>query len=148
MLRNMDSKTLLSILEKDYQELTHQELNFLRNATREKYHWQGTIEAETLLQSYLLFKRREMTSLEVVFIEPRSHRYHGTFNNFNVVNESPIINTFDGINRDHTGSFNLTSGRWFGVLTVFYFEDYTEVICLNDDGHFFRVSSKDFSFTI
>lgn len=144
----MDKTALLSILEKDYQELTPSELNFLRNLTREKYHWQGTVEAETLLQSYLIFKRRHFPGLETVFIEPRLQKSSSVFGGTSVVTDSSLIQTFDGINKDSTGSFTLKSGEWFPVLTVFYFEEFTEIICLSHEGHFFRISNQHFCFTI
>lgn len=144
----MDTTELLPILEKDYQELTPAELNILRNATREKYHWQGTVEAETLLQSYLLFKRRLITNLETIFIEPRHQSHCGVFGGVHITNDSPLIQTWDGIKKEPTGSFELRGGEWFGVLTVFYFDKETEVVCLSNEGHFFRISSKAFSFNI
>lgn len=144
----MNTEELIPILEKDYQELTPAELNTLRNATREKYHWQGTVEAETLLQSYLILKRRHIPGLETVFVEPRLQKSCGVFGGISVVTESPLIQTFEGINKEPAGSFTLRSGEWFPVLTVFYFEKFTEIVCLSHEGHFFRISSQHFHFTI
>lgn len=144
----MNTEELIPILSKDYQELTPAELNVLRNATREKYHWQGQVSAETLLQSYLILKRRYCTGLETLFIEPRFSKRCGAFGGISVTSDSPLIETFDGIHKNATGNFRLRSGAWFPVVTVFYFNEETVVIGLSPEGHFFRISSKFFSFNI
>lgn len=144
----MDLNSLIPILRKDYQELSRGELNVLRNAAREKYRFPGHVDAQTLFRSYLILKRRHVTALETVFIAPRRSTSSGVFGGISVRCDGVVVQAYDGIKWEGAGCFEIRSGEWFPLLTVFYFETETRIWCLSKEGHFFCVSSRNFSFEI
>ena len=60
------------LLIKDFEELDKGELQVLRNYTREVYHIAGEIKlgVDELLNAYLIFKRKFITTLETVAVCP------------------------------------------------------------------------------
>ena len=144
------NKQLLDILEKDFEELSAGELQVLRNETRKLYGIEGKIEVSMILNSYLNMKRKYINELEQVLVTVKQTvRDFGVFGGGKqVVSPRIQVPTFDGLNGASKGMFYIDGYTYLPVLTVSYFDDHTEVICLSPEGSFCRISTKDFDFEI
>lgn len=144
------SKRLLNILEKDFEELTPDELNLVRNQARITYGLYGKIPMNVIFNSYLNMKRKYVTELEQVLVSPKQPEYDfGVFGGGRKTIETKVqVPTFDGQNGSPMGMFYLTEYTYLPVLTVSYFDDHTEVVCLSPEGSFCKLSTKDFDFEI
>lgn len=143
------NRKLLDILEKDFEELTPGELQILRNETRKIYGIEGKIEVSTILNSYLNMKRKFITQLEQVLVTTKqSLRDFGPFVGKQLVTQRVHVPTFDGLNGTSNGMFYIDGYTYLPVMTVSYFDDHTEVICLSPEGSFCKLSNKDFDFEI
>ena len=139
------------LLVKDFEELDKGELQVLRNYTREVYHIAGEIKLgeNELLNAYLIFKRKFITTLETVPVCPYPMIEQGGSFVAAQTNYAPVpINTFDGVFSSYKGSFTINGWQSMPVLTVFYFDDRTEVCCLAPNGHFCILTSKTLRFDI
>lgn len=145
-----NEEKLLSILDKDFQELSNGELQVLRNETRKIYGMEGKIETGILLNSYLNMKRKYIHELEQVLVTvQQTVRDFGVFGGGKqVVSPRIQVPTFDGLNGASKGMFYIDGYTYLPVLTVSYFDDHTEVICLSPEGSFCSISTKDFDFEI
>ena len=146
----MHKERLINILDKDFEELSNGELQFLRNETRKLYCIEGKIDINTLLNSYLNMKRKYIHELEQVLVTvEQTVRDFGVFGGGKqVVSPRIQVPTFDGLNGASKGMFYIDGYTYLHVLTVSYFDDHTEVICLSPEGSFCRISTKDFDFEI
>ncbi len=146
----MYNERLINILDKDFEELSNGELQFLRNETRKLYGIEGKIDINTLLNSYLNMKRKYIHELEQVLVTVKQTvRDFGVFGGGKqVVSPRIQVPTFDGLNGASKGMFYIDGYTYLPVLSVSYFDDYTEVICLSPEGSFCRISTKDFDFEI
>lgn len=143
------NKQLLDILEKDFEELSPGELQVVRNETRKIYGIEGKIGTGIILNSYLNMKRKFITELEQVLVCPKmAVKDFGPFAGRQVVTNKIPVPTFDGLNGEPAGIFYVEGYTYLPVLTVSYFDDHTEVICLSPEGSFCRISTKDFDFEI
>lgn len=143
------NKQLLDILEKDFEELSPGELQVIRNETRKIYGIEGKIGTGIILNSYLNMKRKFITELEQVLVCPKmTVKDFGPFAGRQVVTNKIPVPTFDGLNGASKGMFYIDGYTYLPVLTVSYFDDHTEVICLSPEGSFCRISTKDFDFEI
>ena len=147
---NRQNKQLLNILEKDFEELSAGEIQVLRNETRKLYGIEGKIEVSIILNSYLNMKRKYIHELEQVLVTVKQTvKDFGVFGGGKqVVSPRIQIPTFDGLNGVPKGMFYIDGYTYLPVLTVSYFEDHTEVICLSPEGSFCKISTKDFDFEI
>lgn len=139
------------LLIKDFEELDRGELQTLRNYTRHVYKIDGVekVGEETLLNAYLIFKRKMMEKLDTVLVCPYPMISGGGNFAAEATTYAPVpINTFRGLNGDRGGTFLVKGWQSMPVLTVFYFDDHTEVICLSPDGDFCRITSKTLQFDI
>lgn len=146
----MYNERLRNILDKDFEELSNGELQFLRNETRKLYGIEGKIDINTLLNSYLNMKRKYIHELEQVLVTVKQTvRDFGVFGGGKqVVSPRIQVPTFDGLNSASNGMFYIDGYTYLPVLTVSYFDDHTEVMCLSPEGSFCRISTKDFDFEI
>lgn len=139
------------ILIKDFEELTKGELQVLRNYTREVYHIAVDVKIgeEMLLNAYLIFKRKEIQKLETVLVSPYPQiTMKSSFVTAQTNYPPVVVPTFDGLYPSNKVSFVIKGWQALPVLTVFYFEEFTEVICLSPDGHFCRINSNILRFDI
>ena len=141
---------LNAILEKDFEELSKGELQILRNETRKIYGIEGKIGIDILLNSYLNLKRKYIHELEQVLVTVKQNVIDfGVFGGGKqVVSPRIQVPTFDGLNGASKGMFYIDGYTYLPVLTVSYFDDHTEVICLSPEGSFCKLTSKIFEFEI
>lgn len=149
-----EEKKLIKIkllLIKDFEELDKGELQVLRNYTREVYHIAGEIKlgVDELLNAYLIFKRKFITTLETVAVCPYPMvEAGGSFVAAQTTYAPIAVTTFDGVFSSSKETFTINEWQSLPVLTVFYFDDRTEVCCLAPNGHFCRITSKILQFDI
>lgn len=139
------------LLIKDFEELDKGELQVLRNYTREVYHIAGEIKlgVDELLNAYLIFKRKFITTLETVAVCPYPMvEAGGSFVAAQTTYAPIAVTTFDGVFSSSKETFTINEWQSLPVLTVFYFDDRTEVCCLAPNGHFCRITSKILQFDI
>ena len=139
------------LLIKDFEELDKGELQVLRNYTREVYHIAGEIKlgVDELLTAYLIFKRKFITTLETVAVCPYPMvEAGGSFVAAQTTYAPIAVTTFDGVFSSYKETFTINGWQSLPVLTVFYFDDRTEVCCLAPNGHFCRITSKILQFDI
>lgn len=144
------NSNLFEILEKDFEELSSKELQYLRNKFRSQYKVTGRIDVDILLRYYLMLKRKYISPLEIILVTTNQViKDFGVFGGGKrLVSDRIQVPTFDGLNGASKGMFYIDGYTYLPVLTVSYFDDHTEVICLSPEGSFCRVSTRDFDFEI
>ena len=128
------------LLIKDFEELDKGEL-----------HIAGEIKlgVDELLNAYLIFKRKFITTLETVAVCPYPMvEAGGSFVAAQTTYAPIAVTTFDGVFSSSKETFTINEWQSLPVLTVFYFDDRTEVCCLAPNGHFCRITSKILQFDI
>lgn len=142
---------LLEVLEKDFEELSKKDIQILRKETRRKYgiNLTNNSNPNLLLNSYLNFKRKYVSRFDYVFISPKQTiKDFGPFSGEKVVYNRFQIPTFDGFYGSIVGMFYIDEYICLPVLTVSYFDDFTEIICLSPEWNFCKLSDKIFDFEI
>ena len=129
---------LKDILEKDFEELTKGELQVLRNKAREIYHIEGKerIDEDTLLMVYLNLKRKLITNLETILVQPDEPVVvNGVFGKKTTYNPK-VVPVFDGINKESKGFFYVSEPTYLPLLSMFVLREPNEAYCLSPDGYF------------
>lgn len=139
------------MLVKDFEDFTKSEIQELRNQIRKVYRINAEIKisSEMLLHAYLIFKRKEILTLETVVVSPYPQITGESSFVVEQTNYPPVvISTFDGIYGSQTETFVIKGWQTLPVLTVFYFETHTIVYCLAPNGHFCKIDSHILRFDI
>jgi len=140
-----------TLLVKDFDDFSRGELQILRNRIRQRYKYpiEVKIDATMLYHGYLILKRDLVTTLETLQVCPYPAETHkSSFTGETLTFAPVVVPTFDGIFGSPTDSFTITGYITLPVLTVSYFDDYTEVTCLSPGGNFCKIRSKNLLFDI
>lgn len=140
-------ENILKILEKDFQELTNQEIQVLRNLHSHKFGTQGKIPNIEIFTLYLKEKRKKIIELERLLVAPIDHISKKEFGiiNFAEVCTIPILKAPNG---PQNGIISIRHPIILPLLTIFYNKDYEEAWCLTSSGDFCCIKSTDFQLKV